>query len=255
MQECVALEATRDFALAVAAGIVPVLRDGEVRLAVREPLFTLIPVAEMVGRMTQAKRQAVTEYNALIAVRNRRQALQDRRVVEMFEYLVERGYARTRDMLVAFGVREEDVEEGGEMETVAQFQRETFPVFERWYARHVVECAWTAVAVANVCMLSAAPRTGMTLPEAVADVERASLFFGMRGEAGEAEAGDRREAGETGEEEVRMPEEVERTGYARYRLGRERIFAQEVDGRLGVEAVFALAEMLARSGRERRVRT
>lgn len=226
MQECVALEATRDFALAVAVGIVPVLRDGAVRLVVREPLFTLVPIAEMVGRMTQAKRQAVTEYNALVAVRNRRMALHDRRAVEMFEYLVERGYARTKDMLVAFGVREEDVEEGRVMEAVAQFQRETFPEFERWYARQVVECAWTAVAVANVCMLAAAPRTGMTLPEAVADVERASLFFGMaRGE------------------EMKT-EEVEKTGYACYRLGREALFS-EADGSVGAEAVFAFARIAA----------
>ena len=226
MQECVALEATRDFALAVSVGIVPVLRGGAVRLVVRKPLFTLLPIAEMVRRMTQAKRQAVTEYNALIAVRNRRLALHDTRAVEMFEYLAERGYTRTKEMLVAFGVREEDVEEGGEMEAVAQFQQETFPEFERWYARQVVECAWTAVAVANVCMLAAAPRTDMTLSEAVADVERASLFFGMA----------------RGDE--RPPEEVEKTGYACYRLGREVLFG-EADGSVGSEAVFSFARIAA----------
>lgn len=228
MQESVALEATRDFALAVTVGIVPVLRDGAVRLVVREPIFTLVPVAEMVRRMTQAKRQAVTEYNALIAVRNRKQALHDRRAVEMFEYLVERGYTRAKDMLVAFGVREEDVEEGNVMEAVAQFQQETFPEFERWYARQVVECAWTAVAVANVCMLAAAPRTDMALSEAVADVERASLFFGMaRGVA------------------VSIPADVEETGYACYRLGRERLFEELADGTTGAEAVFAFARIAA----------
>lgn len=234
MQESKAVEATRDFALAVAAGIVPVTRGGDVRLAVRKPLFSLLPVGEMVGRMTQARRQSITEYNALIAVRNRRQALHDRRAVEMFEYLAARGYTRAKDMLVAFGVRQEDIEDGGEMETVAQFQQTTFPAFERWQTRPVVESAWTAMAVANVCMLAALPQTGRELAQAVADVERASLFFGMaRGVA------------------VSIPADVEETGYAGYRLGRERLFEELADGAAGAEAVFAFARIAAGEARTR----
>lgn len=228
------LRAVRDFALAVAAGIVPVTRGGELKLLVRRPLFSLVPVGEMVRRMTQARRQSVTEYNALIAVRNRRQALHDRRAVQMFEYLAERGYTRAKDMLVAFGVRSEDIEDGGEMETVVQFQTTTFPAFERWHSRTVVESAWTAVAVANVCMLAALPRTDRELGQAVADVERASLFFGMaRGVA------------------VSIPEDVEETGYAGYRVGRERLFEELADGAEGAEAAFAFARIAAGEARER----
>ena len=232
MQESKAIKATRDFALAVAAGIVPVTREGGVRLAVRKPLFSLMPVGEMVRRMTQARRQSITEYNALIAVRNRKQALHDRRAVEMFEYLADRGYTRAKEMLVAFGVRQEDIEEGGEMETVVQFQTTTFPEFEKWHSRQVVESAWTAMAVANVCMLAALPQTDRELARAVADVERASLFFGMaRGVA------------------LSIPADVEETGYAGYRLGRERLFEEMADGAAGVEAVFAFARIAAGEAR------
>ena len=228
------LRAVRDFALAVAAGIVPVTREGGVRLLVRRPLFSLIPVGEMVRRMTQVRRQSVTEYNALIAVRNRRMALHDSRAVEMFEYLAERGYTRAKDMLIAFGVRQDDIEEGGEMETVVQFQTTTFPEFERWHSRQVVESAWTAMAVANVCMLAALPQTDRELAQAVADIERASLFFGMaRGVA------------------LNPPADVEETGYAGYRLGRERLFEELADGAAGAEAVFAFARIAAGEAREK----
>lgn len=232
------LRAVRDFALAVAAGVVPVTQRGEVVLAVRRPLFSILPLGEMMRRTPERRRQALMEYHAQLANRNRRAALRDERAVEAFERLVERGYERAAVVLSERGVPQEAVVEmqAGDTETIAVFQERTYPQFTRTEWREEVEAVWTAMAVANVCMLAGIPEDGRQLRDAVRDVERASLFFGMtRGDE---------------EMEARAPEDVERTGYARYRVGREAEFEQEVDGRRGAEVAFALAELLARSGRE-----
>lgn len=258
------LRAARELALALAAGVVPATHGGETAIEVRRPLFHVLPLGETVRRMTERRRQAVMEHHAQLAVRNRRHALRDRRAVQAFERLAEAGYGSAAVVLVERGVPPEAVVEAhaGSMEMVTVFAETTYPQFRRAQWREEVEAVWTAMAVANVCMLAGIPEDGKELRDAVRDVERASLFFGMtRGDTrndrdtrGTGGTGDRREAGETQEtldEEVRMPEDVERTGYARYRLGREEAFEQEVDGRQGAEAAFALAELLARCGRER----
>lgn len=269
------LRAVRDFALALAAGVVPATHEGEPAVEVRRPLFSVLPLGETVRRMTERRRQALMEYHAQLATRNRRNALRDERAVQAFERLVERGYGRAAEVLTERGVPHEAVVEtqAGGTELVTVFQERTYPQFRRAQWREEVEAVWTAMAVANVCMLAGVPEDGKELRDAVRDVERASLFFGMAkgderhtrhtghtgetrgtgdaGDTGEArDAGETQETQETPDAEVRMPEDVERTGYARYRTGRERIFEQEVDGRQGTEAAFALAELLARCGRE-----
>ena len=242
------LRAVRDLALALAAGVVPVAQEQGVVVSVRRPLFSVLPLGEMLRRTPERRRQALMEYHAQLAVRNRRKALSDERAVKAFERLAEAGYERAAQVLAERGVPPEAVVEthAGGVEAVKAFQERTYPRFARAEWREDVEALWTAMAVANVCMLAGVPEDGKALKDAVRDVERASLFFGMTsGDTGDT--GDRREAGET---EARMPEDVERTGYARYRLGRERAFERDVDGRHGAEAAFALAGLLARSGRE-----
>lgn len=247
------LRAVREFALALAAGVVPATHDGEPAIEVRRPLFHVLPLGETVRRMTERRRQAVMEYHAQLAVRNRKRALRDERAVRAFERLAEAGYGSAAVVLTERGVPPEAVVEAhaGSMEMATVFAETTYPQFRRAQWREEVEAVWTAMAVANVCMLAGIPEDGKELRDAVRDVERASLFFGMAG-GDERKQRDTKETPETLNEEVRMPEDVERTGYARYRMGRERTFAERVDGRQGTEAAFALAEMMAGAVETRR---